>query len=101
MALGAGLRYAAWKDYQQEEQSRPGFHETLIRLRDSGRSYGEPTEVHPYVAETCYAVDPNSAKHILAMTRKQRMLLRDEDAASVAMEGSHPAGIQRQRPFVP
>ena len=84
MLLGVGLRYEDWGDYQQLDQSRPGFHETLIRSRDGGRTWGDPTEVHPHVAETCYAVDPHNPKHVLAMTRKQRMLLRNEDAVSVA-----------------
>ncbi len=92
MLLGVGLRYADWKNYQQPNQSRPGFHETLIRTRDGGRTWGDPTEVHPHVAETCYAVDPNNPKHVLAMTRKQRMLLRDEDAADVARRAGVPPG---------
>ena len=88
--LGVGLRYEDWRDYQQLDQSRPGFHETLIRSRDGGRTWGDPTEVHAHVAETCYAVDPNNPKHVLAMTRKQRMLLRNEDAVSVARRAGVP-----------
>ena len=57
-------------------------------IRD--RTWGDPTEVHPHVAETCYAVDPHNPKHVLAMTRKQRMLLRNEDAASVARRAGVP-----------
>lgn len=92
MLLGVGLRYKDWKDYQQPDQSRPGFHETLVRSRDGGRTWGDPTEVNPHVAETCYAVDPNNPQHVLALTRKQRMLLRDEDAASVARQAGVPPG---------
>ena len=92
MLLGVGLRYKDSTDYQQEDQSRPGFHETLIRSRDGGQTWGDPTEVHAHVAETCYVVDPNNPKHILAMTRKQRMLLRDEDAATVARQAGVPLG---------
>ncbi|MAV38451.1 MAG: hypothetical protein CMJ59_23690 [Planctomycetaceae bacterium] len=92
MALGVGLRYEDSNDYQQQDQSRPGFHETLIRSRDGGRTWGDPTEVHAHVAETCYAIDPNNPKHILAMTRKQRMLLRGEDAANVARQAGVPPG---------
>jgi hypothetical protein len=92
MLLGVGLRYEDWKDYQQQDQSRPGFHETLIRSRDGGRTWGDPAEVHAHVAETCYAIDPNNPKHVLAMTRKQRMLLCDEDAASVTRQAGVPPG---------
>ena len=86
MVLGVGLRYDNHDDYQQEDQSRPGFHETLIRSRDGGKTWGDPTEVHPHVAETSYAVDPHNPHRILAFTRKQRPLLRGEDAETVARE---------------
>ncbi len=78
MAVGVGLRYEDWKDYQQTDQTRPGLHETLVRSTDGGKTWGDPTEVHQHVAETCYQVDPNDPDHILAMTRKQRMPLRGE-----------------------
>lgn len=84
MVLGIGLRYEGHEDYQQEDQSRPGFHETLIRSSDGGETWGDPTEVHAHVAEACYTVDPRDPDHILAMTRKQRPLLRGEDPATVA-----------------
>ena len=90
MALGVGLRYEDHRNYQQEDPSRPGFHETLIRSSDGGKTWGDPTEVHQHVAETCYAVDPRDPDHILAMTRKQRMLLRGEDAAAVARQADAP-----------
>ena len=86
MVLGVGLRYEDHRDYQQEDQSRPGFHETLIRSRDGGKTWGDPTEVHPNVAETSYAVDPHKPDRVLAFTRKQRPLLRGEDAETVARE---------------
>ena len=91
MVLGVGLRYEDHADYQQEDQSRPGFHETLIRSRDGGLTWGDPTEVHQHVAETGYAVDPNDPDRILAVTRKQRPPLRGQDAA----EEEKAAGVPR------
>ena len=86
MNLGVGMRYEDWKDYQQEDPSRPGFHETLIRSSDGGKTWGNPTEVHPHVAETHYAVDPRNMDHIIAMTRKQRMTLRGETKESLTKD---------------
>ena len=93
MVLGVGLQYEDHGDYQQEDQSRPGFHETLIRSSDGGETWGDPTKVHAHVAETCYAVDPRDSDHILAMTRKQRPPLRGEDAATVARQAGVPVDI--------
>ncbi len=90
MALAIGLRYDDHGDYQQEDSSRPGFHETLIRSSDGGKTWGDPTEVHQHVAETCFAVDPADPDHVFAMTRKQRMLLRGEDPATVARQAGVP-----------
>ena len=95
MMLGVGLRYyeepcdyAA--DYAQEDQSRAGFHETLIRSSGGGKNWGDPTKVHQHVAETCYAVDPNDHDHILAMTRKQRMMLPGETKESLQKDLGEP-----------
>ena len=90
MALGIGLRHEDHGEYQQVDQSRPGFHETLIRSTDGGKTWGDPTEVHAHVAETDYAVDPQDPDHILAFTRKQRMLLRGEDPEEVGRAAGVP-----------
>ena len=92
MVLGVGLRYQDHEDYQQEDQSRPGFHETLIRSADGGKTWGDPTEVHQHVAETGYAVDPNDPNHILAVTRKQRPPLKGQDAAEEEETAGVPPG---------
>ena len=92
MVLGIGLRYEDHGDYQQEDQSRPGFHETLIRSRDGGMTWGDPTEVHQHVAETGYTVDPNDPDHILAVTRKQRPPLRGQDPAEEEKAAGVPPG---------
>ena len=89
MLLGVGMRYNDWKDYQQEDQSRPGFHETLIRSTDGGKTWGNPTEVHAHVAETQYVVDPQNTERILAMTRKQRMTLPGETKESISNDIGH------------
>ena len=90
MSLGVGLRYRDHNNYRQKDSSRPGFHETLIRSSDGGKTWGDPTEVHQHVAETCYAVNPHDPSHVLAMTRKQRMLLHGEDAAVVTQQAGVP-----------
>ena len=92
VALGVGLRYADHRDYQQEDRSRSGFHETLIRSRDVGASWGDPTEVHQHVAETGYAVDPNDPMRVLAMTRIQRPPFPGEDVAAMSKRSGAPPG---------
>ncbi len=92
VALGVGLRYADHRDYQQEDRSRPGFHETLIRTRDEGASWGDPTEVHQHIAETGYAVDPNPSMRVLAMTRIQRPPFPGEDVAAMSKRSGAPPG---------
>ena len=92
VVLGVGLRYADHRDYQQEDRSRPGFHETLIRTRDDGASWGDPTEVHQHVAETGYAVDPDDPMRVLAMTRIQRPPFPGEDVAAMSKRTGAPEG---------
>jgi hypothetical protein len=92
VVLGVGLRYADHRDYQQEDRSRSGFHETLIRSRDEGASWGDPTEVHQHVAETGYAVDPNDSMRVLAMTRIQRPPFPGEDVAAMSKRSGAPPG---------
>ena len=92
VVLGVGLRYADHRDYQQEDRSRTGFHETLIRSRDEGASWGDPTEVHQHVAETGYAVDPNDSMRVLAMTRIQRPPFPGEDVAAMSKRSGAPPG---------
>ena len=92
VVLGVGLRYADHRDYQQEDRSRTGFHETLIRTRDEGASWGDPTEVHQHVAETGYAVDPNDSMRVLAMTRIQRPPFPGEDVAAMSKRSGAPPG---------
>ena len=92
MVLGVGLRYEDHGDYQQEDQSRPGFHETLIRSRDGGKTWGDPSEVHQHVAETGYALDPDDPDRILAVTRKQRPPLRGQDPAEQEKAAGVPPG---------
>ena len=90
MMVGVGMRYKDWNNYQNEDQTHPGFNETLIRSTDGGKTWGDPTLVHQHVAETCYAVDPYDPDHILAMTRKQRMMLPGETKESLEMDLGEP-----------
>ncbi len=92
VVLGVGLRYADHRDYQQENRSRPGLHETLIRSRDGGQTWGDPTEVHQHVAETGYAVDPDDPMRVLAMTRIQRPPFPGEDVAAMSKRSGAPPG---------
>ena len=81
-----------WDNYQMADQSIPGFHETIIRSTDGGKTWGDPTLMHQYVAETSLAIDPNDSTHILAVTRIQRMLLPGENRATVESLTGWPAG---------
>ena len=92
IVLGVGLRYPNHNDYQQEDRSRTGFHETLIRSRDGGQTWGDPTEVHQHVAETGYAVDPNDPMRVLAMTRIQRPPFPGEDVEAMSKRSGAPPG---------
>jgi len=96
MMTAIELRYPAggdyWDKYQMADQSIPGFHETMIRSSDNGATWGVPTSVNQYVAETSLAIDPNDSTHILAVTRMQRMLLPGEDRATVESLTGWPAG---------
>ena len=82
-----------WDNYQMADQSIPGFHETVIRSTDGGKTWGDPTLMHQYVAETSMAIDPNDPSHILAKTRIQRMLLPGENRARVERLTGCPAGF--------
>ncbi len=58
----------------------------MIRTKDGGQTWGDPTFVRCWGAtETDFAVDPKDPDHILAMSRKQRGLVRPPVSAS--MEG--------------
>ena len=83
MMVTVGFRYKEGDDFLMADQSIPGYHETMIRSTDGGKTWGDPTRIHQYAAETSLAVDPNDPEHILAFTRTQRGLLPGEDAAKV------------------
>jgi hypothetical protein len=53
------MRYDDWEDYSQEDQTRPGVRDVMVRTGDGGRTWGDPTIVHQHATETAYAVDPN------------------------------------------
>jgi hypothetical protein len=86
MMVTVGFRYSHKEamDFLMADQSIPGFHETMIRSSDGGKTWGDPTLIHQYAAETSLAVDPHDPEHILAYTRKQRGLLPGEGEATVA-----------------
>ena len=92
LMFSLSLRYPDWNDYLQSDQTRPGVREVMLRSTDGGRTWGDPTVVHQHAAETDYAVDPADPDHILAMTRKQRMLLPGEERAAVEKETGCPPG---------
>ena len=62
------------------------FSTSLRHVTDGGLTWGDPTIVHQHATETDYAVDANVLDHILAMTRKQRSVLRGEDETAVLRE---------------
>ena len=55
----------------------------MVRTRDGGRTWGDPTIVHQHATETAYAVDPNDPDHIFATTRIQRKGLPGEDLQAI------------------
>ncbi len=82
MMTAIELRYPEATDFLGSP-TKCGFHETVIRSSDNGASWGVPTSLNQYVAETSLAIDPNDPSHILAKTRIQRMLLPGENRAAV------------------
>ena len=112
------MRYPDWADWHQEDQSRPGIRDVMVRTRDGGKTWGDSTIVHQHATETAYAVDPNDPDHIYAATRIQRKALPGEDLqairklsamdmtppqihARLGLQERHPAGIVRRRPILP
>ncbi len=79
----ASMRYPEWEDYGQADQSRPGIRDVMVRSVDGGRTWNDPTIVHPYATETAYAVDPADPDHLLAATRLQRYALSGEDPEQI------------------
>ena len=77
------MRYPDWDDWHQEDQSRPGIRDVMVRTRDGGKTWGDPTIVHQHATETAYAVDPNDPDHIFAATRIQRKGLPGEDLQAI------------------
>ena len=77
------MRYPDWADWHQEDQSRPGIRDVMVRTRDGGKTWGDPTIVHQHATETAYAVDPNDPDHIFAATRIQRKALPGEDLQAI------------------
>ena len=77
--VSASMRYPDWEDYSQADQSRPGIRDVMIRTKDGGKTWGDPTIVHQHATETAYAVDPRNPDRILAATRIQRKALPGED----------------------
>ena len=77
------MRYPDWDDWHQEDQSRPGIRDVMVRTRDGGKTWGDPTIVHQHATETAYAVDPNDPDHIFAATRIQRKALPGEDLQAI------------------
>ncbi len=84
MAFSMSMRYSDWDDWMQQDQSRPGVRDVMVRSRDGGRTWGDPTVVHQHATETDYAVDPRNPRRILALSRKQRRVLPGEDPHEVA-----------------
>ena len=77
------MRYPDWDDWHQEDQSRPGIRDVMVRTQDGGKTWGDPTIVHQHATETAYAVDPNDPDHIYAATRIQRKGLPGEDLQAI------------------
>ena len=84
--FSASMRYDDWENYGHVDQSRPGPRDVMIRTKDNGRTWGDPTVVHQHATETAYAVDPKDPDHIIAATRIQRNALPGEDSDRIKKE---------------
>ena len=103
IALSCSMRYPDWEDYLQEDQSRPGIRDVMIRSRDGGNTWGDPTVVHQHATETAFAVNPRQSDHIVAATRIQRHALPGEDGEAIKSQisgvpypPSLPRGLQER-----
>ena len=83
LMFSASMRYDDWDDYQQEDQTRPGIRDVMVRTKDGGKTWGDPTIVHQHATETAYAADPNGPDRILATTRIQRFALPGENEEEI------------------
>jgi len=52
LMFSLSLRLPDWGDYQQEDQTRPGIRDVMIRSTDGGQTWGDPTVVHQHATET-------------------------------------------------
>ena len=90
LMFSASMTYADATNYLQDDQSRPGVRDVMIRTTDGGRTWGDPTIVHQHATETAYAIDPNNPEHILAATRTQRKALPGEDEIEILKKTGVP-----------
>jgi hypothetical protein len=88
--FSASMRYEQWNDYLARDPSRPGIRDVMVRTRDGGETWGDPTVVHQHATETAYAVDPRDPDHILAPTRILRKALPGEDPLAVLRRTAVP-----------
>lgn len=86
LMFSTSLRYADWADWLQEDQTRPGVRDVMIRSHDRGKTWGDATIVHQHATETDHAVDPFNPNHILSASRKQRKILANENRTDVEKE---------------
>ena len=107
LMLGVGARYLPWyyrdPDLLQDGLVRPdadigGLF--LIRSTDGGKSWGDPTLMHPFVCEVGLAADPFDPDHLLAMTRIQRPLLAGEDRQATLEKTGCPDDVPSPEPSI-
>ena len=82
LMFSCSMEYSDWDNWLNEDQSRPGLRDVMVRTHDGGKTWGDATIVRQHATETDFAVDPNNPDHILAATRVQRGLLPGEDPAT-------------------
>ncbi len=77
--------------FSNPNASRRGIPYVMIRTKDGGQTWADPTFVRRWGAtETDFAVDPKDPDHILAMSRKQRGLVPGEDKETVYRQARAP-----------
>ena len=85
-------------NYQYGGKEGDLFSDIVFRSTDGGLTWGDPTQVYPDLNphESALAIDPHDPDHILIMTRIQRDVRPDEDAAKMMRETGNPLPEYKQ-----
>ncbi len=83
-----------------EYGGKPGdlFSDIILRSRDGGQTWGQPTQVYPDLNphESALAIGPEDPDRILIMTRIQRLGRPQEDGEKMMKETGNPQHYYKQ-----